>query len=269
MALSGPDPRLHAHVSAYCGYSETAPSASRRLKIPSGKVTLILGFGPPLRITYPGHAGRASEQLSSFVVGLHDRHAVVEAPGSQEGVQIDLMPLAARTLLGVPMHTLSNRVIDLDDLTASFWPHLTERLQAIPSWAERFHWLDSLIATRLGGALGPSTAATRAWRRLSETGGQLRTAALARELGSSRQYLCNRFHEELGLSPKTLSRVLRLQHALERLERHGETRLAEIAQAAGYYDQAHFNRDFRDFTGSTPTEFLARRLPDGAGVVSD
>ncbi|HEX2371879.1 MAG TPA: helix-turn-helix domain-containing protein [Solirubrobacterales bacterium] len=53
--------------------------------------------------------------------------------------------------------------------------------------------------------------------------------------------------------------------ALSSLENGNGDRLAEIAQDCGYYDQAHLNRDFREFAGLTPTEFLDRRLPGGEG----
>ena len=53
---------------------------------------------------------------------------------------------------------------------------------------------------------------------------------------------------------------------MRRLRRDGGGRLAEIAHACGYYDQAHFNRDSRQFAGSTPSEFVTRLLPDGDGV---
>ena len=88
---------------------------------------------------------------------------------------------------------------------------------------------------------------------------------LAAELGWSRRHLAARFRDEVGVSPKALARLLRFERALELL---GTRTLADIAYECGYYDQAHFNRDFRAFAGATPGELLARRLPDGGGVTA-
>jgi AraC-like DNA-binding protein len=70
----------------------------------------------------------------------------------------------------------------------------------------------------------------------------------------------------LGLPPKVIGRILRFDRVKRRLERADGHGLSEIALDCGYYDQAHLNRDFRAFAHATPTEFLARRLPDGGGV---
>ena len=71
--------------------------------------------------------------------------------------------------------------------------------------------------------------------------------ALAAECGWSRRHLAERFRADLGLSPKTLARVLRFRRALRALERGDGTGLAAIAVDRGHYDQAHLNRDFRAF----------------------
>ena len=72
------------------------------------------------------------------------------------------------------------------------------------------------------------------------------------------------FREQLGVPPKTMARILRFQKAVRLLGTSTQLRWAEIALRCGYYDQAHFNRDFRDFAGASPGEFLAQRISNGA-----
>ena len=70
----------------------------------------------------------------------------------------------------------------------------------------------------------------------------------------TRADLSDTVHRELGLAPKPLSRLLRFERALDRLRAGAE--LADVALDSGYYDQGHLNRDFKQFTGRTPTEYL-------------
>ncbi len=266
LVLGNPCPALRPHVRGYCGYFESAAGLAPRVELPSGSVGLIVGFGPPVGIAYPRHRGGSTARITSFVAGLHDSYAVAETTGWQHGVQIDFTPIGAHMLLGVPMDSLTNRVVELEEVLGPFAARLAEQLYETVSWPARFDLLDAAIASRLAAARTPSPAISWAWRRLTETGGRLAIGALAAELGSSRQYLVTRFREEVGLPPKTLARILRFQRAICILERDNEA-LTRIAHDCGYYDQAHFNRDFQQFAGSTPTEFLARRLPDSAGVL--
>lgn len=117
------------------------------------------------------------------------------------------------------MQTLADRVVELSEGVGSFWPNLTEELIALPDWGQRFRWLDSAIARRLADARQPTPAVRRAVQRLSDTGGRLDVASIAREVAASRQYLYNRFREEIGLAPRAMARVARFQNALQQLER--------------------------------------------------
>ena len=67
-------------------------------------------------------------------------------------------------------------------------------------------------------------------------------------------------------SPQAVASILRFAHAVERIRAADEESWADLAIACGYYDQAHFNRDFRRYSGRTPCEFCASQLPDGGGV---
>jgi AraC-like DNA-binding protein len=101
-----------------------------------------------------------------------------------------------------------------------------------------------------------------AWDRLAESGGAARILDLAREIGWSRKHLRTRFLEQVGLAPKTVARVMRFQGALQQIGAATRVNWAQLASDCGYADQAHFNRDFRDFAGNSPEAYLRARVPD-------
>ena len=69
-----------------------------------------------------------------------------------------------------------------------------------------------------------------------------------------------KFMMVIGMSPKQLSRVVRLQATLKMLEQKQFTSLTSLAYENGYYDQAHFIKDFKEFTGHSPKSFYADNL---------
>jgi AraC-like DNA-binding protein len=202
----------------------------------------------------------------SFVAGLYDRHTLVGSGGRMAGTQANFSPLGARLLLGQPLDAFANRMVELADVWGSDAERLTSELAELGGWAARFDRLDRFVRNRIAMATKPAAALLGSLDTLLATGGQVRIDVLARRAGWSRRYFGAEMRREFGLGPKTFARVLRLGRAVEVLRAHGEPRLAEVAADCGYYDQAHFSRDFREFTGMTPREFLERRLPDAGGV---
>jgi AraC-like DNA-binding protein len=241
----------------YVGYVERVGAPLRRLEVPHDAIVVILNLGRQIVVDSWG-------PKRSFVAGLHDRAVVTEHPGDQLGIQLDLTPLGARMLFGLPMRELARRVVDLDALVPA---ELVERLGALDGWAARFDVLDAFLLARLERAAPPRPDVAFAWSRLVQTHGAVGVAQLCAELGCSRRHLSGRFGEEVGFAPKAFARILRFQRVLALLEREGGVRrFADIAAAGGYYDQPHLNRDFRELAGCTPGEYLARVLPGGRGV---
>jgi methylphosphotriester-DNA--protein-cysteine methyltransferase len=89
---------------------------------------------------------------------------------------------------------------------------------------------------------------------------------VAEEVGWSHKHLITRFRRQVGLRPKTAARLVRFDGVLGRLDGRQPLDWGLVAREAGYADQAHLIRDFHQFTGTTPTEFVARTTPpDGDG----
>jgi AraC-like DNA-binding protein len=268
MVRRAPHPALASIVhGTYCGWVEHTAQGARRRELPTMKVPLILTLdGDPYRISSPGERGGAVHR--SFVAGLWETYAVTASPPSTFGLQIDLTPLGAHRLLGTPMSELANRIIDAMDLLGEAAPELLDRLQHAPTWLERFDLLDDALIARAGAAPSPSASVEWAMGLLVGRRGRVEINALTSELGWSRKRLNAAFQEHLGLSPKTIARILRFDHAVERLRTCAAPRWTEVALECGFYDQSHLIRDFATFAGATPTELLGRRLP-GLEAVTD
>ena len=266
-----PAPALRPYVARYVGYRQEgfAPGVHRGL--PSPYLTFIISLGDPVDIV--GMPDRAQDPgaYQAFLGGLHAAPATIRHQGSQVGVSLQLTPLGARALLGLPAGALAWSVVDLEDVLGRPGRELVDRLAGATGWAARFAVLDSLLARRVDEPAGPAPETARAWHRLVTSGGTLDVASLARGVGWSRRHLSERFRLELGLAPKVAGRVVRFERARRLLERPDRPALVDLAAACGFYDQAHLNREWRELAGCSPTTWLAEEvLPsvqDGAAGV--
>jgi AraC-like DNA-binding protein len=248
-------PGLRRHIQRYWGYTERTAGPMRQREPPSTGVVLIFGLGPELRQLDPADPTRPPLRLGSFVAGLDDACAVIEHDGEMRGVQVDLTPLAARMIFRVPMHAISRQTVALEDVLGGEARVLEERLVEAPTWTERFDLIETALGSRLAAAEPPPADIDWAWRRLTSARGQLRITDVAAELGCSRKHLASRFREHVGLPPKLVARVLRFSHAVDLLVASPQTNIAEVAGTCGYYDQAHLDRDFREFAATTPSAY--------------
>jgi AraC-like DNA-binding protein len=239
-----PAPALRGVVHRAADFHERA-APIQRLESPLVGMVLIVSLGPDMEID-----GRMT---GSFVAGVWDRPTATGHHGEQAGYQLYLDLLGARRVLGVPGEELGNRMIDLEDVLGAFGAELIERLGEAANAADRHAVAQRLLTARLSEDDEPAPEVAYALARLRASQGAVRVETLAAEVGWSRRYLTARFRETIGLPPKALARVIRVEHAARRV-RAGDP-LADVAYDAGYADQSHFNREFRDLVGCTPTEF--------------
>jgi AraC-like DNA-binding protein len=251
-AIRAPDQRIRGLLHRdYLGFTQAASTNERWLATPTPSATVILNVGDPF-----------GGLPAAFAAGLTDSYEIIEQNGPIVCVDLKFSPLGAYTLLGVPMSELTGRVVDLGDvLGVATGRRIVSRLADAPAWAERFDLLDGFLLALADRGPRPAPEVSWAWRRLTATNGTMPIGALAQEVGWSRRHLIARFRQQVGLPPKTMARVVRFEHLLRRLRAAPPRRWGQVAAECGYYDQAHMNRDFREFAGTTPTDYLARLTP--------
>ncbi|HVH50836.1 MAG TPA: helix-turn-helix domain-containing protein, partial [Gaiellaceae bacterium] len=221
---------MRPHVIGYSGYREETGMRTRQREPLSTNAVVIFGLNSTIRVD--------GGDLGTFVGGLSDTAPVVEHDGVMSGIQVDLTPLGARMLFGVPMHELARRSVALEDVIGVEARRLEERLHDAATWDERFAIVEDALARRLESATPPPPDVTYAWNRLAETQGRERVEALAQSIGSSRKHLAARFREHVGLPPKLVTRTMRFRRAIDLLTSLDPPPLDELAFTCGYYDQS-------------------------------
>jgi AraC-like DNA-binding protein len=269
LAHGAPDPFLAGSVRGYCGYVERSTTPVQRREVPHGGVVLILSFGDPIDVVTEKGSTPRRRRLRSFVAGLHDAPVVTRYEGTQHGVQIDLTPLGAYRLFGLPLRELANQAVELDAVRGREIDRLIDRLVSEPGgWEARFEIVDLMLGNWLADGADPDRSVAWAWHQLEQSHGAVAVADLADEIGWSRRHFASRFREQIGLAPKPTGRVLRFRRAVDLIGRLPGRTIADVAAAAGYADHSHLVREFRALAGCAPSELLAARMPDGGGVAA-
>ncbi len=252
-----PAARLSPLVARYSGYRYAGLPPGTHHGFPSPYLTIVISLGAPTRTAVMPDRRQPPAAFAALVGGLHTRAAVIEHDGDQYGVQLALTPDGARSLLGMPAGELAGLVVPLGSLLGAGEDELISRMAEASSWSARFAILDAVLSRRAGHLTDARAELRHAWRLLVARGGRVRVDELAAEVGWSRRHLADRFTAEYGLTPKEAARVMRFEHSRRLLLRTDRPPLAEVADACGFYDQAHLAREWNDFIGCPPSAWLS------------
>ncbi|MBV9840303.1 MAG: helix-turn-helix transcriptional regulator [Sphingomonadaceae bacterium] len=267
MTRIAPSSTLIGQIDAYCDYWESTGGFTVRRELPHAEGVLIVNLGPPIMITAGNGARLTLAAGEAFVAGAHLLPALSHSDGTQAGMHVFLPLATLRRLLGVPMDGLLNRVARLDDLLGPGARRLGQRLSEARDVAGRAAFLDDALAQRLAAMPALDRQQRHALEALRHRPGD-DIAAIARDIGWSRKHFAARVRDAVGVGPRCFRRLLRFQRLIARIGGEGgASDWADLALDAGYCDQSHMIREFREFSGLTPQLYRARSLPDGGGLI--
>jgi AraC-like DNA-binding protein len=243
-----PSPRLAALVETFW-LLEGASAGVADAIIPDGRVELVFHYG--------GSFWRYAEdrdpvrQPHALLVGQMIEPVVLATEGIAGVAAIRLRPAAVRTLLGFASNEVSGCFVDLNLIFPSA-KQLPERLSEAVADSERIALLEQWLTERSCPAPRPHVEG--AVETILATSGRAPVSALAARAGTSVRQMERQFHADVGLTPKTFARIIRLQAALRRV-RQGRP-LNDVALECGFFDQAHMSRDFRELAATSPGAWL-------------
>lgn len=256
-----PPPPLGEFVEQLWIFESAGSPTGHERALPSGTAELIVDLsGAGLLVFERASLTRFARCRGPLLYGPHSEFFVIDRRGPTHVLGVHFHPGGAAPFFALPPSELHNAAVPLDAL----WGHeaalLQERVLAASNDRERYAAVERALWLRLRRARAAHPVVPWALGELHRPHAAS-IAALTDRIGLSQRRFGHIFAAEVGLTPKLYQRVLRFQAALVHVERAEHMALADVALACGYYDQAHFNHDFRAFAGVSPGAYLAGRGP--------
>jgi AraC-like DNA-binding protein len=226
--------------------------------LPTGTLELAINLRQNELLFYDAERPENCSRFSGAVVsGAHGRSFVPHPTEELCIIGVHFKPGGAFPFLGLPAGELADTHVDLETIWGRSAGELRERLCEAGSSTERFQLLQKALLSRLCQGVeqhyAVSTALEMFWK--NQAGPTVREAA--KYLGLSQRRFIQCFKEEVGMTPKLFSRIQRFQQARTFIQQNPSPNWATLAVDLGYFDQSHLIREFVEFSGLTPTDYLS------------
>ncbi len=221
--------------------------------IPDGTMKLIFHYGD----LYKHHpeTGDSFFLPRCFLIGQLTQPYVVEPTGTTGTFIVRFHPNGFLPFTSIPIGEMENSAVPLDTLFGKEGVKIEQLVLTAESNLQRIALIESFLLKRLTNGKVIDQIVQSAIETIATANGQLSVNELSRQGNLNRRILSRKFANTVGLSPKQLSKIIRLQSTLKQLLNKEVPKLTELAHKNEYFDQAHFIKEFKAFTGLTPKQF--------------
>jgi AraC-like DNA-binding protein len=239
-------------------FAPAEPQPQKQRIVPDGCMEMIFHCGDLYKQYLTD--GTYLIQPESFVFGQITHALDIEPTGESAIFSVRFQPDGFTAFASMPAGQMENRAVPLAELFGEEGVCLEKEIMQADTTEDRIRIVEAFLLRRL-----ITDEAVREWIKSSvemivRLKGQISVDDLSDHIQVHRRQLERKFATIIGLSPKQLSKIIRLQAALRILSARSADNLTEVAYESNYYDQAHFIKDFREFTGVSPGQYYADNL---------
>ncbi len=254
-----PTPELGELIKCYWMLENPAEAnPERQTIVPDGCMEMIFHYGDLYRQYLPD--GNNILQPRCFVIGQLTHPLEIEPIGTTGIFSVRFHPDGFLPFANIPIREMENTAVSLEQLFSKDGLEIEQKILNAPSAAERILHIETFLRNQLTDTRTIDRIIKTTVETILTANGQLSIETVSRQTNINRRQLERKFATAIGLSPKQLSKTVRLQATLKRLLSKQFTSLTALAHENEYYDQAHFNKDFKELTGLTPKEFYGDHL---------
>jgi AraC-like DNA-binding protein len=191
----------------------------------------------------------------SGITGIRDSYRIFKNPENTGTVLVFFKEAGASAFFKQPLHELFRESVSLDNfMLRSELLCLEEKLCESKNDENKIKVVEDFFISRLSNT-EPDKLVLAAISLIHKAKGNIRITELIQHLHISQSPLEKRFRKAVGASPKKFASIIRLKHALQQY--HSVNSLTELSYEAGFFDQAHFIKEFKTFTGINPENYFS------------
>jgi len=227
--------------------------------LPDTCVELFIRYTDTLVATVSGNTVQGNKR--SFISFRMSAFVDVQMQPGSGCIAVCLYPGAAYNFFSIPMSEYSNGAIELRNVWKNSAAEMEEKVALAKSNNQRVEIIQNYLLAQLAKNYKNEAEMQHCLWQINLLKAQSSVQSLVQKTNISHRTLNRKFHSHIGLSPKEYVRISRFLYSLSSIKQNPETNFTEIAHENGYYDQAHFIHDFREYTGITPKElFSGKRI---------
>jgi len=251
-----PHPLLSPYIAKMHVFESSGrlPALDRKLIVPNANFKLTLTYRNGIVAHIAGKPFIQTENALSLT-GLIDTPVMLDPQEDEQTgtIIIEFNPLGAYRLFHLSYAEIKNQIVGMADLIGNNAEELQSQLAEANTLNLKLQLLQNFLIKRLEKA-APDPIYDYCINRIADSKGLIKVAQLEKETGYSARWLHRKFLEHLGTGPKNLSEIIRFKQFYQEYSTGLRLHSLKDHFYDYYYDQSHFLRAFKRFTGTTPTE---------------
>ncbi|MEZ4667734.1 MAG: helix-turn-helix domain-containing protein [Anaerolineae bacterium] len=259
VSFTKPHKQLAPYIDSFWVFESSSgiPMNDSRIVVPDGRAKIIIPYKNPLSVAIEGSPVYTKERLV-FLTGIQTNPRTICSPTSETGtIGVELTPKGLYHFFNLSMYEITDRIYSFEDLFGAWGVRLQNQLGDVEDPDEKIAFLQNTFLHLLHENMENYSLLDHTIDILIQSSGMMRIQELAAETGYSKRYLDMLFKEHVGLSPKSLAGILRFQNIYQLLAQEHAAAYLNDNLYIYYYDQAHFIKEFKRFTGYTPQKYAA------------
>ena len=251
-----PHTDLKSLVSCYWTLEVPIQTESQKQRIvPDGCIEMAFVLGDDIKRYTSGN--EFILQPRAMILGQTIEPFYIEPTGYVNTFAVRFYPYGFANFVSEPISNLANKETPINQLFGTENADgLEQKIIKSENTEQRISTIEKFLLDRLNDEKTINSIVKNTVDSLLSTNGSASINSILKEDLSKRRQLERNFKKQIGVSPKQLGKVIRLQTALKMLLNQKAENLTNVAYESEYFDQAHFIKDFKEFTGINPKEFI-------------